>query len=208
MEREELIKRIIDEKGEKAVDDLIKLLDDEDTQIKEIVSEALFKLGEYSRGKLVKEFKRRLSNGKKNDITLLYIIDLLSDLGEKSIVKDLYSTLSLYSFEEAELIIYEALAKLGEGEKVYDILKYFLIEDAEKKKFGVQAAIALSYIDKPEVVDDLVKAIDSGDYSGEDLDVLKKALSNVVMGNSIYYGILKKLVGEDVEKYLGDEYDI
>ncbi|MBT1247486.1 MULTISPECIES: hypothetical protein [unclassified Thermosipho (in: thermotogales)] len=204
MEREELIKRIIDEKGKEAVNDLIKLLDDEDSQVREIASEALFKLQEYSREKLLEEFKRRVLEAKKNDITLLYVIDILADIGEKSIKKDLYNVLSLYSFEEAELIIYEAIAKLGYGDEVYDILKYFLLEDAERKKFGVQAAMALSYVDRPQVVKDLVSAINSGDFDGEDLEIIKKALSNIVMKNSMYYDILKKLVGEDVEKYMGE----
>ncbi|ANQ54268.1 MULTISPECIES: hypothetical protein [unclassified Thermosipho (in: thermotogales)] len=204
MEREELIKRIIDEKGKEAVDDLIKLLDDEDSQVREIASEALFKLQEYSREKLLEEFKSRVLEAKKNDITLLYVIDILADIGEKSIKKDLYSVLSLYSFEEAELVIYEAIAKLGYGDEVYDILKYFLLEDAERKKFGAQAAMALSYVNRPEVVKDLVSAINSGDFDGEDLEIIKKSLSNIVMKNSMYYDILKKLVGEDVEKYMGE----
>ncbi|APT72713.1 hypothetical protein BG95_07555 [Thermosipho sp. 1063] len=204
MEREELIKRIIDEKGKEAVDDLIKLLDDEDSQVREIASEALFKLQEYSREKLLEEFKSRVLEAKKNDITLLYVIDILADIGEKSIKKDLYSVLSLYSFEEAELVIYEAIAKLGYGDEVYDILKYFLLGDAERKKFGAQAAMALSYVNRPEVVKDLVSAINSGDFDGEDLEIIKKSLSNIVMKNSMYYDILKKLVGEDVEKYMGE----
>lgn len=203
MEREELIKRIIEEKGEQAIDDLIKLLEDEDSQVKEIASETLFKLGEASKVPLYREFKKRLHEGNRNDITLLYIIDLLADLGDERIKKDLYNVLSLFDFEEAELIIYEALSKLGDGEKVYKILRYFLLEDADRKKYGAQAAIALSYIEMPEVVKDLVQAIDSGDFSGEDLEIIKKALSNIVTRNSMYYEILKKLVGDKDEDYLG-----
>ncbi|WP_232617908.1 hypothetical protein [Thermosipho africanus] len=58
MEREELIKRIIEEKGEQAIDDLIKLLEDEDSQVKEIASETLFKLGKASKDPLYREFKK------------------------------------------------------------------------------------------------------------------------------------------------------
>lgn len=203
MEREELIKRIIEEKGEQAIDDLIKLLEDEDSQVKEIASETLFKLGKASKDPLYREFKKRLHEGSRNDITLLYIIDLLADLGDERIKKDLYNALSLFDFEEAELIIYEALSKLGDGEKVYKILRYFLLEDADRKKYGAQAAMALSYIEMPEVVKDLVQAIDSGDFSGEDLEIIKKALSNLVTRNSMYYEILKKLVGDKDEDYLG-----
>jgi len=203
MERSELINRIVEEKGSKAIPDLIKLLEDEDSEVREIASEALFKLGDDAKTALLKEFHRRLGERNKNDITLLYIIDLLADFGEKSILNSLYKILSLYSWEEAELIIYEALAKLGEGDKVYEILRYFLLEDEERKKLGVQAAMALSYIDRPEVVKDLVRAIESKDFEGEDLEIIKKALSQVVMKNSMYYEILKNLVGENVNDYLG-----
>jgi len=203
MERSELINRIVEEKGSKAIPDLIKLLEDEDPEVREIASEALFKLGDDAKTALLKEFHRRLGERNKNDITLLYIIDLLADFGEKSILNSLYKILSLYSWEEAELIIYEALAKLGEGDKVYEILRYFLLEDEERKKLGVQAAMALSYIDRPEVVKDLVRAIESKDFKGEDLEIIKKALSQVVMKNSMYYEILKNLVGENVNDYLG-----
>jgi HEAT repeat protein len=203
MERNEIINRIIEEKGSKAIPDLIKLLEDEDPEVREIASEALFKLGDDARSALLKEFHRRIEERAKNDITLLYIIDLLADFGEKSILKHLYTVLSLYSWEEAELIIYEAIAKLGDGDKVYDILRYFLLEDEERKKLGAQAAMALSYINRPEVIKDLVRAIDSKDFKGEDLEIIKKALSQVVMKNSMYYDILKTLVGENVDKYLG-----
>lgn len=203
MERSELINRIVEEKGSQAIPDLIKLLEDDDSEVREIASEALFKLGDDAKTALLKEFHRRLGERNKNDITLLYIIDLLADFGEKSILNSLYKILSLYSWEEAELIIYEALAKLGEGDKVYEILRYFLLEDEERKKLGVQAAMALSYIDRPEVVKDLVRAIESKDFKGEDLEIIKKALSRVVMKNSMYYEILKNLVGENVNDYLG-----
>lgn len=204
MEREDLIKKIIEEKGEEAVNDLIKLLDDEEPEVREIAAEALFKLGDPAKEALHNEFKRRVDEFEKNDITLLYVVDLLADFGDKRIIKDLYNILSLYSFEEAELIIYEALAKLGEGEKVYKILRYFLLEDADRKKFGAQAAMALSYIDDmPEIVNDLVKAINSGDFSDEDLEILKKALSNIVRRNTMYYEILKRLIGDKADEYLG-----
>ncbi|SHH18773.1 HEAT repeat domain-containing protein [Thermosipho atlanticus] len=203
MNREELIKRIVEEKGSKAISDLIKLLEDEDAEVREIVSETLFKLGDEAKKALLKEFERRVERRNKNDITLLYIVDLLADFGEKSIVKSLYNILSLYSWEEAELIIYEALSKLGEGEKIYDILRYFLLEDLERKKLGPHAAMALSYIDKPEVIKDLVMAIDSNEFKGEDLEIIKKSLSQIVMKNPMYHEILMKLVGDRIDEYLG-----
>ncbi|MBO8160488.1 MAG: HEAT repeat domain-containing protein [Thermosipho sp. (in: Bacteria)] len=203
MERSELISRIVEEKGSEAIPELIKLLSDEDPEVREIAAEALFKLGDNARIALKKEFDRRVREREKNDITLLYIVDLLADFGERSIVKSLYNILSLYSWEEAELVIYEALAKLGEGDKVYDILRYFLLEDTERKKFGAQAAMALSYIDRPEIIKDLVQAIDSNEFKGEDLEIIKKALSQLVMKNSMYHEILMNLVGNEINKYLG-----
>ncbi|QTA37331.1 hypothetical protein JYK00_06205 [Thermosipho ferrireducens] len=202
MDRESLIKRIVEEKGDKAIPELVKLLKEGDSEVRDIVSEALFKLGNKAREYLLKEFHEGLKAQKKDDVYLLYVVDLLGDFGERSIVPYLYKLLSFYSFEEAELIIYEALAKLGEGDKVYDILRFFLLEDTERAKFGAQAAIALSYIDRPEIVKDLVQAIESGIFKGEELAILKQALSFVVMKNPMYREILLTLVGDNIEKYL------
>lgn len=202
-EREELINRILEEKGVNAFDDMVKLLEDEDENVREIAAEVLYRLGDSVKGKLEEILKKSISSGEKNKTSLLYIIDLLGDLNVKSAVKDILKAIELYDFEEAQLVIYEALAKLGAGEQFYPLLRYMLLEGEERFMFGAQVAMVMSYLDIPEIVRDFVDAIDSNDFSGEDLETIKQALTNVINMRPSYKEILIAIVGEDnFEKYI------
>ncbi len=202
-EREELIERIINEKGPDAFDDMLKLLDDEDEHVKEIATEVLYRIGDSVRPKIEEYVKKEVLRGEKNNMKLLYLIDLLGDMGAKNSVKDILKALELYDFEEAQIVIYEALAKLGAGEQFYPLLRYMLLEGEERFSLGPQIAIAMSYLDIPEIIHDLVQAIDSSDFSGEDLETIKQALSNVINTRPSYKEILITLVGEEnFEKYV------
>jgi len=204
-EREELIRRIVEEKGENAYDEMISLLEkeDDDPEVREIVTEVLYRLGDRIASKLEKTIKEKIKSGIKNDVPLLYLIDLAGDLGLRRLVTDITKALELYDLEEAQLVIYEALAKLGAGEQFYPLLRYMLLEGEERFMFGAQVAIVLSYLDIPEIISDLVQAIDSGDFKGEELETIKQALSNMINLHPSYKEILITLVGEDnFEKYV------
>uniref|UniRef100_A0A7V4KDZ5 HEAT repeat domain-containing protein n=1 Tax=Fervidobacterium pennivorans TaxID=93466 RepID=A0A7V4KDZ5_FERPE len=204
-EREELIRRIVEEKGEDAYDEMISLLEkeDDDPEVREIVTEVLYRLGDRIASKLEKTIKEKIKSGIKNDVPLLYLIDLAGDLGLRRLVTDITKALELYDLEEAQLVIYEALAKLGAGEQFYPLLRYMLLEGEERFMFGAQVAMVLSYLDIPEIVSDLVQAIDSGDFKGEELETIKQALSNMISLHPSYKEILITLVGEDnFEKYV------
>ncbi|MGB9795326.1 hypothetical protein [Fervidobacterium gondwanense] len=204
-EREKVIERIISEKGKNAFEDMIRLLSDEDPKVCDIATEVLYRLSEnYEevKEKLKDTIKQRILSGVKNDVSLLYLIDLAGDLGLK-LGNELLKALELYDFEEAQLVIYEALAKLERGEEFYPLLRYMLLEGEERFMYGAQVAMVLSYLDIPEIVHDLVQAIDSGDFKGEDLETIKQALSNVINLRPSYKEILIALVGEDnFEKYV------
>jgi hypothetical protein len=204
-EREELIRRIVEEKGENAYDEMISLLEkeDDDPEVREIVTEVLYRLGDRIASKLEKTIKEKIKSGIKNDVPLLYLIDLAGDLGLRKLVTDITKALELYDLEEAQLVIYEALAKLGAGEQFYPLLRYMLLEGEERFMFGAQVAMVLSYLDIPEIISDLVQAIDSGDFKGEELETIKQALSNMINLHPSYKEILITLVGEDnFEKYV------
>ncbi|NPU88600.1 hypothetical protein QQE94_06105 [Fervidobacterium pennivorans subsp. shakshaketiis] len=204
-EREELIRRIVEEKGENAYDEIISLLEkeDDDPEVREIVTEVLYRLGDRIASKLEKTIKEKIKSGIKNDVPLLYLIDLAGDLGLRRLVTDITKALELYDLEEAQLVIYEALAKLGAGEQFYPLLRYMLLEGEERFMFGAQVAMVLSYLDIPEIISDLVQAIDSGDFKGEELETIKQALSNMINLHPSYKEILITLVGEDnFEKYV------
>lgn len=196
-QREALINRILSEKGKDAFKDLVRLLDDEDDEVRELAAEVIYRLGDEIKPELEKTIRERVRTGKKNDTVLLYLIDIAGDLELQSVTKDLISALSLYDFEESQLIIYEALAKLGAGEEFYPLLRYMLLEGEERFYFGSQVAMVMSYLDIPEVISDFVKAIDSGDFRDEDLEIIKKALGNLIARRPSYKEILITLVGEE-----------
>ncbi|MFN3327829.1 MAG: hypothetical protein ACK40U_03095, partial [Fervidobacterium pennivorans] len=50
-EREKLIERIINEKGTEAFEDMIKLLEEDDENVREIAAEVLYRLGDSFLGK-------------------------------------------------------------------------------------------------------------------------------------------------------------
>jgi len=171
---------------------MISLLEkeDDDPEVREIVTEVLYRLGDRIASKLEKTIKEKIKSGIKNDVPLLYLIDLAGDLGLRRLVTDITKALELYDLEEAQLVIYEALAKLGVGEQFYPLLRYMLLEGEERFMFGAQVAMVLSYLDIPEIVSDLVQAIDSGDFKGEELETIKQALSNMI----IYIRVTKRFL--------------
>lgn len=202
-QREALVNRILREKGKDAFKDLVRLLDDDDAEVREIAAEVIYRLGDEIKLELEKAIRERVRIGNKNDTVLLYLIDIAGDLGLRSVTRDLISALSLYDFEESQLIIYEALAKLGAGEEFYPLLRYMLLEGEERFYFGSQVAMAMSYLDIPEVINDFVKAIDSGDFRDEELEIIKKALGNLIARRPSYKEILITLVGEEnFENYI------
>ncbi len=110
----------------------------------------------------------------------------MGEIGATEIVDELYKLIDLYDFEDAQILLYENIIKLGKGEEFYPVLRYYLLEGEERKQYGAQAAIAMSYYKNPEVVLDLLKAIESKDFDGEDLEIIKKALSNIIEMNPGY----------------------
>lgn len=200
-EREDLIKRIIEEKGEDAIPVLINLLYDEDPEVKEIVAEALYRMQDSAREALYQELLKRWREGiEEDDVSILYIIDLLGDMGEERIKDILYSLLSKYTVEEAELVIYEALAKLGEGEKILDVLEYMLLEDSYRNSYGDQVAMVLSYIDSPKAVEILKKAYFDEKLSKDVKEFVLRALRNLIDRNPTFITRIGKDILKDMEK--------
>jgi HEAT repeat protein len=146
-DREKLVKRIVEEKGESAIPTLIKLLEDESNEVREIAAQALQSFGDAVVEKLMEYLRFKLDNEESfNDVSLLYAADILGELRYKESIPLLYQLLEHYDSEVYQLIIYEALAKLGEGEKFLDLLVYFLKEDAFKEELKDQVLMTLAYI--------------------------------------------------------------
>ena len=200
-EREKLIKRIVEEKGEEAIPTLIKLLYDEDPDVKEIAAEALYRLQDKAREALYQELLKRWREGiEEDDITVLYMVDLLGDMGEKRAKEIFYSLLSKYTVEEAQLVIYEALAKIGEGEKFLDLLEYMLTEDSYRDSYGDLVAMVLSYIDHPRSIEILKKAYFDKELPDEIKEYVLRAMKNLIDRNPTFITRIGKDIIEDMER--------
>ncbi len=200
-EREKLIKRIVEEKGEEAIPTLIKLLYDEDPDVKEIAAEALYRLQDKAREALYQELLKRWREGiEEDDITVLYMVDLLGDMGEKRAKEIFYSLLSKYTVEEAQLVIYEALAKIGEGEKFLDLLEYMLTEDSYRDSYGDLVAMVLSYIDHPRSIEILKKAYFDKELPDEIKEYVLRAMKNLIDRNPTFVTRIGKDIIDDMER--------
>ncbi len=197
-DREKIIRRIVEEKGKEAIPTLIKLLDDEDPEVKEIAAEALYRL--EAREELYQELLRRWREGiEEDDVTVLYIVDILGDLGEKRAKDIFYSLISKYTVEEAVLVIYEALAKIGEGEKLLDVLEYMITEDSYRDSYGDLVAMVLSYIDHPRSIEILKKAYFDEKMPDEIREFILRAMKNLIDRNPTFV----TRVGKDIMQDMG-----
>ncbi len=186
---ENIVEKIIKEKGSKAFKQMVEMLYDDSDEVREIATEVLVRLAHNNpkiKEKLITKVKNVVKHSAKNDIAILYIVDILGEIGATEIVDELYKLIELYDFEDAQILLYENIIKLGKGEEFYPVLRYYLLEGEERKQYGAQAAIAMSYYKNPEVVLDLLKAIESKDFDGEDLEIIKKALANMIEMNPGY----------------------
>ena len=158
MEREEVIKKIIEEKGKESIPILIELLEDEDTQVREIASEALKAMGDDVVTYLREYIERRLTEDPFNDVSLLYAADILGELKDYHSIPLLYELLEHYDEEMYQLVIYDALSKLGEGRKFLDLFEYLLLEDAYRDSLKEQVIMILPEIEEQKSVEILVRA--------------------------------------------------
>jgi HEAT repeat protein len=190
----------VSEKGEEAFPKLLELLEDEDPEVKEIVSEVFYRLGDRAREFLFNEIQKRRERGfEKNDITNLYIIDILGDLGEKRMKSVLYELMEKYDSEEALLIIYEALAKIGEGEVFLPELEYLMFEDAYRKELCEQVAMVLANIPTERSLRILLKALRSDDFSEDQKEFFRRAVEMILYRKPE----LSKYVTDEERKELG-----
>jgi len=152
MEREELINRIVEEKGVEAAPVLLSLLVSEDSETAQICFDALIQMGKD----VVPFLIEKMRSEDIDPVSRLYLADLAGEIGDIRAVTHLYELLSKYSDERSQIVLYEALARLGEGEKVVDVLALMLEEnyDAELQD---QLIMALSNTDSSVAVKALAR---------------------------------------------------
>jgi HEAT repeat protein len=150
MNRDDLIQRVLQEKGTDAIPNLIRLLDEEDSETRDLAVDVLSVMGDESRDYLLKEFKKRFEKNRENDVTLLYLTELLSDLGCKEIVPYLERMINNYTDERAFPVIIENLLKLTKDDKYLDILLTFMDEGSEMEEL---ALMSITNLPSKKVVD-------------------------------------------------------
>ncbi len=142
--RDEVIIRIIEEKGIKAIPNLIELLEDENPEVRELALEALSILAPEGKDYLLKEFKRRFQMNLHDDVVLLYLAELLSDFKCLEIKENLEMMFNRFSDERAFPLILENLLKVTQDEKYLDILETYLdCEDVDIEEICIMAVTEL-----------------------------------------------------------------
>ncbi|HOJ87734.1 MAG TPA: HEAT repeat domain-containing protein [Pseudothermotoga sp.] len=201
-----LIDRIVSERGVQAIPKLLELLTDESEEVREIALQTIQRFGDQAKPILMSKFKQKMHEQTKNDVLTLYLVDILSDFQEKGIKNDLYKLLSRYDQESAQLVIYEALAKLGEGEKIIDILSYFLLEDEYRNELAEQVIMALAHIHNHKAIDILVKAYYDEQLHPQAKPFIVEAISMITMNDQQLWEYLQQIAGEkllkDLKEYL------
>lgn len=150
MNREDLIQRVLQEKGTDAIPNLIRLLDERDSETRELAVDVLSVMGSESKEYLLEEFKKRFERNREDDITLLYLTELLADLECQEIVPYLERMINNYTDERAFPIIIENLLKLTKDDKYLDILLTFMDDGSEMEEI---ALMSITNIPSKKVVD-------------------------------------------------------
>jgi hypothetical protein len=180
MDREELIETI-KKGGSSTIYKVIDLLNEEDPQTRNFVSGVLFDLGTEVVEPLKKYLELELSRSEELKTALFYVIDILSDLSEKSIVPLLHKMLSKCSSEEQQLFVYEALAKLGEWDMVLPVLEE-MIKDDDLKDFRDIMIISFGHIYNNRSFSNLAELYDNPNFQYTKsliLDAAKNILMNI-----------------------------
>lgn len=149
MERDQLVRRILEEKGEKAIPTLINLLFEGDTQIADIVTDALLELDCCDQ--LIKKLDLEMKKAERNT-GIFYIADIIGEKNCKGGIEYLKRMLNFVKNEEEAIIIHGALAKMG----FRDSERYLLYELENDHDLIFDVALALSYSQSKEIFSAIV----------------------------------------------------
>jgi len=201
--RLEVINRIVEEKGEEAIETLLSLMEknEDDGELILIVTETIMRMGSRATGSLLEYLNKNKQQFNENPrdykeqayrITLLAVIDMVGELGSPQDIGLLESFLALFDEEQAHLIIYEAIAKMGGGAKYLELLELFAFEDDFVHELISQVIMTLSYIEEPRALFDLLK-ISQFDWLDTNQKVMvENALRRLLHIHREYYEMLEK----------------
>lgn len=201
--RLEVINRVVEEKGEAAIPDLLSLMEknEDDPELIEMIIEALGFMNkgviDYLRKYLEDKKKRFNANPRKFKeeayrTTLLVVIDLVGELGYQEDIPLIESFLGIFDEEKAHLIIYEAIAKLGGGSKYLDLLELFAFEDDFTQEMIGQIIMTLSNIDEPRALFDLLKITKFEWLDANQKIMVENGLKRLLGTHKEFYELLEK----------------
>jgi len=145
-ERDRLIKRIVEEKGDKAIPALIDLLFEGDAQMADIVTDALLELDCCDQ--IIKRLDSEMKKEDKNP-SIFYLADIIGEKNCKGGIEYLKRLLNLVETEEEAIIVHGSLARMG----FKDSEKYLLyeLENEPSQDMIFDVAVALSYSDDKDI---------------------------------------------------------
>ena len=199
----EVINRVVEEKGEEAIPDLLSLMEknEDDSELILMITESISRMGAGSRNYLVRYLKdkRRRFNAAPRQYkeeafrtTLLVVIDLMGETGTHEDIDLIEGFLGLFDEEKAHLIIYEAIAKLGGGLKYIDLLELMAFEDDFTEEIIGQVIMTLSYIDDARALFDLLKTTRFDWLDANQKIMVERGLKRLLSFHKDFYELLER----------------
>jgi len=198
-----VINRILEEKGEEAIPTLLSLIEknEDDGELILIVAETITRMGRSAYRSLLDYLNKNKQQFIENPreykeqayrTTLLMVIDMVGELGFSQNIGLLEFFLGLFEEEKAQLIIYEAIAKLGGGAKYLDLLELFAFEDDFVQELISQVIMTLSYIEDPRALFDLLKISQFDWLDANQEAMVENAMRRLLHLHREYYELLEK----------------
>ncbi|BBE31846.1 hypothetical protein OSSY52_19870 [Tepiditoga spiralis] len=153
MYKEDIIQKIVEEKGIEAIPNLVKLLEDSDPDTRELARDVIGVMGESANEYLFEDFKKRFDKNLEDDMVMLYLAEILSQNGYKEIIPYLERMINNYTDERAFPIIVEHLWRLTKEERYLDILTTFLDDDDAVQEIAI---MGISHVPTKKGIDVLV----------------------------------------------------
>lgn len=187
---QEVVDRLVNEKGLDALDGLMDLIkSSEDAEVLSIVQEALVRLGSAAKPRIL-EFLEKETLESASLPGLLILIETLGDIGARGDIPVLYSYLKLFEQEIDQLYVYEAIAKLGGGKELLSLLELLLFEDEEKDLLRDHIILILSYIRDRQALSFLVRLHALNDSNGEQEELILLSVMSLLTQNPAWVGEL------------------
>ncbi|HCZ05771.1 MAG: hypothetical protein PWP37_151 [Thermotogota bacterium] len=160
MERKELIERIVDELGEKAIPRLIELLKkEEDPETWELIADALIAIGQKGQDALYEEFVASITpTPVKNDPYPLTLASALAEVRDERLKRHLPELMEYYD-ELGQMFIYDIMVELGVyDDSLVDVVGYHLLDPSSQSENVELAVVVLAKMASEKSLDYLIRA--------------------------------------------------